>query len=62
MSTPIPVDSANLAAQWASIVIIADRLGGLIASIRDQLGVFNKARGEKFLVEWIEYKLPHQWN
>lgn len=64
MSTTTPVDSANLAAQWASVTITAVGLGGLIAqaeSIRDQLDIFHKARGEKFLGEWIEYQSPYRW-
>ena len=57
-------DSANLAAQWASVTITAVGLGGLIAqaeSIRDQLDIFHKARGENYLGEWVEYQLPHRW-
>lgn len=64
MSTTTLVNSANLAAQWASVIITAIGLGGLIArakSIRDQLDIFHKAHGEKFLGEWIEYQSPYRW-
>ena len=64
MSGPGPVDSANLAAQWASVMITAVGLGGLIAqaeSIRDQLDIFHKARGERYLGGWVEYQLPYRW-
>lgn len=64
MSRPTSVDFANLAAQWASVTITAVGLGGLIAqaeSIRDQLDIFHKTRGEIFLGEWVEYQLPHRW-
>ena len=59
-----PVDSANLAAQWTSVLITAVGLGGLIAqaeSIRDQLDTFHKARGERVLGEWVEYQSSQQW-
>ena len=64
MSAPTPVDSANLAAQWASVTITAIGLGGLIAqaeSIRDQLDTFHKARGEKVLGEWAANQSPQRW-
>ena len=65
ISGPVPIDSANLAAQWTSVAAItAVGLGGLIAqaeSIRDQLDTFHKDREEKVLGEWVEYQLPQQW-
>lgn len=64
MSGPTSTDSANLAAQWASVTITAIGLGGLIAqaeSIRDQLDTFHKARGEKFLGEWAENQSTQRW-
>lgn len=64
MTSPTPTDGANLAAQWVSVLITAIGLGGLFAqaeSIRDQLDIFHKARGEKYLGEWVEYQLPHRW-
>lgn len=64
MSGATPTDSANLAAQWASVAITGIGLGGLIAqaeSIRDQLDIFHKARGEKYLGEWVEYQPKQAW-
>lgn len=64
MSGPTSTDSANLAAQWASVTITAIGLGGLIAqaeSIRDQLDTFHKARGEKYLGEWVEIQSTQRW-
>ncbi|MCJ1344032.1 hypothetical protein MMC31_002232 [Peltigera leucophlebia] len=64
MTEPGPVDFANLAAQWASVTITALGLGGLIAqaeSIRNQLDIFHKARGERYLGEWVEFQSPHRW-
>lgn len=64
MSGPTPTDSANLAAQWASVTITAIGLGGLIAqaeSIRDQLDTFHKARGEKYLGEWVDNQSTQRW-
>ena len=62
MSIPTTVDPANPAAQWASVTIhTAVGLGGLIAQagfILDQLDIFHKARGEKFLGEWIMDRIP----
>lgn len=45
-------------------MITAIGLGGLIAqaeSIRNQLDTFHKARGEKFLGEWVENQSPQRW-
>lgn len=64
-STPTSTDSANLTAQWTSVIITAVGLGGLIAqaeSIRDHLDIFHKVRGENYLGEWVEYQLPHRWH
>ena len=64
MTTPTPTEFANLSAQWASVMITSIGLGGLIAqaeSIKNQLDIFHKARGEKYLGEWVEYQLPYRW-
>ena len=61
---PEPVDVANLTAQWLSVLITTLGLGGLILqaeTVKDQLDIFHKARGERYLGEWVEYQSPSRW-